>query len=152
MRAFVYWLCHPDNTHWFVLALILLIAELMAGSLYLLWPAVAAGVTGLCALFFGWGLIPEIALFSALTIGLTIFGRPMLKNRLLPAQESNGLNERDKSMVGMRGVASATFVNGMGEVRLQDTIWRANSAEGITAGQAIEVTGADGTIVTVKGV
>lgn len=150
MNALLYWLSHPDNTHWFVLALVLLIAELMTGTLYLLWPAVAAGITGLFALMFGWGVLPEIALFSVLTIALTAFGRPLVKNRLLATPSGPVLNERNITLVGARGSATAAFVNGAGEVKLNDTVWRAQSKDAVAAGQSVEVLSVDGTMLTVK--
>lgn len=145
------WFTQFDSSHWFVLALILLIAELATGTTYLLWPAVAAGAVGLAALFFNLPILPEIALFAALTIALTAIGRPLVRNRLFAAPAGGPtLNERDKTLIGARGVAAGAFLGGVGSVKLGDTIWRATCSESIAAGQAVEVESVEGVTVRVK--
>ncbi len=144
------WLTRIDSTHWLVLALVLLIAELATGTTYLLWPAVAAGVTGLIALFFPTSVYIEIGVFAGLTILLTLLGRPLVRNLRMAAENAPVLNERDKTVIGARAVAMTAFVNGAGQVKLGDSVWRAQSAEAIAAGQAVEVLSVEGTTVVVK--
>ncbi len=146
------WLTRIDSTHWLVLALVLLIAELATGTTYLLWPAVAAGVTGLIALFFPTSVYIEIGVFAGLTILLTLLGRPLVRNLRMAAENAPVLNERDKTVIGARAVAMNAFINGAGQVKLGDSVWRAQSSEAIAAGQAVEVLSVDGTTVTVKAV
>lgn len=146
------WLTRIDSTHWLVLALVLLIAELATGTTYLLWPAVAAGVTGLIALFFPTSVYIEIGVFAGLTILLTLLGRPLVRNLRTAAENAPVLNERDKTVIGARAVAMNAFINGAGQVKLGDSVWRAQSSEAIAAGQAVEVLSVDGTTVTVKAV
>jgi inner membrane protein len=146
------WLTRVDSTHWLVLALVLLIAELASGTTYLLWPAVAAGITGLIALFFPTSLVVEIGVFAGLTIVLTLLGRPLVRNLKLSLESAPTLNEREKTVIGARAVAMNAFINGAGQVKLGDSVWRAQSADAIAAGQAVEVLSVDGTTVTVKAV
>ena len=146
------WLTSVNHTHWLALGLILLIAELATGTTYLLWPAVAAGLTGLLSLFMPMGFLTELAIFAVLTIALTAIGRPLVRNRLLAKAGSPTLNERGQALVGVRGIAAGAFMNGVGSVKVGDTIWRATSADEIAAGQAVEVIGVDGATIAVKGV
>lgn len=146
------WLTRIDSTHWFVLALVVLIAELATGTTYLLWPAVAAGVTGLIALFFPTSVYIEIGVFAGLTILLTLLGRPLVRNLRMAAENAPVLNERDKTVIGARAVAMNAFINGAGQVKLGDSVWRAQSSEAIAAGQAVEVMSVEGTTVVVKAV
>ena len=152
MDAFFNWFTYFDHSHWFVFALILLIAELASGTTYMLWPAVAAGLVGLLSLFFGTGVLAELAVFAVLTIALTAVGRPLVRNRLLAAPGSPMLNERGAQLVGARGVAAGAFVSGVGSVRINDTVWRAIADEPIAAGQAVEVLSVDGPTARVKAV
>jgi membrane protein implicated in regulation of membrane protease activity len=138
--------------HWLALAFILMIAEMLTGTTYLLWPAVAAGITGLIAFSPALGWQWHLALFAVLTIVLTLVGRP-LRNRLyhMRAGASPMLNERAASMVGQRGATAGPFVDGLGSVRINDSIWRAKSAEPITAGGVpVQVLSVDGSTLTVK--
>lgn len=132
--------------HWAVLGLILLIVEMVTGTTYLLWPAVAAFATALLAWVAPTGWMVELAVFAALILVLTYFGQPIVK-RWRNEGAASGLNERNTSLIGKRGVV-ANFANGVGSVKVGDTVWRATSDEGLEAGQAVVVAAVDG--VTLK--
>lgn len=134
--------------HWLVLGLILLIAEMASGTTYLLWPAVAAFITALLAWIAPTGWIAEVIVFGVLILVLTYFGHPLVK-RWRNEGAANGLNERGAALIGSRGVVS-TFANGVGSVRVQDTVWRALSDEELEAGQEVEVTAIDGATLKVR--
>ena len=134
--------------HWLVLGLILLIAEMASGTTYLLWPAVAAFITALLAWIAPTGWVVEIVVFGVLILVLTYFGHPLVK-RWRNEGAANGLNERGAALIGSRGVVS-TFANGVGSVRVQDTVWRALSEDELLAGQEDEVTAGDGATLKVR--
>ena len=134
--------------HWLVLGLLLLIIEMATGTTYLLWPSVAAFATALAALLLPTNWIAEVALFATLIIVLTYFGRPLVK-RWRNEHAAQGLNERSLTMIGKRGVV-ASFANGVGSVKIADTIWRAVSEEALEAGQSVEVDGVDGVTLRVR--
>ena len=135
--------------HWVVLGLILLIAEMASGTTYLLWPAVAAFLVALVAWIApGAGWMAEFGIFALLIIALTYFGQPMVR-RWRNEGAATGLNERGAALVGVRGVVQ-NFANGVGSVKVQDTVWRAVSDEALEAGQAVEVSGVDGATLRVK--
>lgn len=134
--------------HWMVLGLVLLIVEMATGTTYLLWPAVAAFVCALVALIFQTSWIAEVALFAALIIVLTYFGHPLVK-RWREEGAASGLNERSVTMIGKRGVV-ANFANGVGSVKIADTIWRVVSEDALEAGQSVEVASIEGVTLKVK--
>jgi inner membrane protein len=134
--------------HWLILGLVLLIIEMTTGTTYLLWPSVAAFITALASLIFPTNWIVEVALFAALIIALTYFGQPMVK-RWRNEHAAEGLNERNVTMVGKRGVV-ASFANGVGSVKIADTMWRAVSDDALEAGQEVEVASVDGVTLKVK--
>ncbi len=134
--------------HWLVLGLILLIAEMASGTTYLLWPAVAAFVTALISLLGVTNWLAEMALFAVLVIALTWLGRPLVE-RWKRDSAASGLNERSASLIGERGVVTE-FANGAGSVKVGDTIWRAQSADVLEAGQAVLVDAVDGVTLKVK--
>ena len=154
MTGFVSLLSEVQPQHWLALGFILLIAEMLTGTTYLLWPAVAAGVTGLIAFSPSVGWQAQWLLFGFLVIALTLVGRP-LRNRLYHVKGGNSeplLNERAAALVGQRGAAAAAFVNGLGAVRINDSVWRAKSADNapIAAGVLLQVLAVDGVTLTVK--
>lgn len=135
-------------THWLVLGLILLIAEMASGTTYLLWPAVAAFATALISLTGATNWIADMAIFAVLVIALTWFGRPLVE-RWKRDGVASGLNERSASLIGSRGVV-ANFANGVGSVKVQDTVWRAVSDEALEAGAPVVVDSVDGATLKVK--
>lgn len=134
--------------HWAALGLLLLIAEMSTGTTYLLWPAVAAFATAVLALAGVSSIIVQVALFAALVIVLTLAGRP-LAQRLRSEKASNGLNERSQTLIGVRGQLMS-FVDGVGSVKVNDTVWRAVSDEPLEAGQHVEVVAVDGVTLRVR--
>jgi len=134
--------------HWLVIGLVLLIAEMVSGTTYLLWPAVAAFVTALIAWIAPTGWAAEIGIFAVLILVLTYFGHPIVK-RWRNDGAANGLNERASSLVGARGVVT-NFANGAGSVKVQDTVWRAVSEEALEAGSPVEVASVDGVTLRVR--
>jgi len=134
--------------HWLVLGLILLIAEMASGTTYLLWPAVAAFAVALLAWLVPMGWAVELIVFAVLIIVLTYFGHPIVK-RWRNEGAASGLNERSTTLIGVRGVVQ-NFANGVGSVKVQDTVWRAVSDEALDAGQAVEVAAVDGVTLKVK--
>ena len=135
--------------HWLALGLVLLLVELVTGTTYLLWPAVAAWVTGLAAMIVPMPFTVQLIIFAVSVVLLLLFARPLVRNRLLAGPESD-LNEPGRQLTGARGVAVAAFAQGEGRVRLGDTEWRAESDDAINAGDTVEVLGVNGSSLKVK--
>jgi len=134
--------------HWAGFGVALLIAELLTGTTYILWPAVAAFVVALAS-YFGlhyWAI--DVALFAVLTIALTAFAHPIVKRWRL-AQGGTLINERATQLIGVRAVLTA-FANGVGSVKINDSIWRAVSDEPLIAGEQVVIAEVHGTTLTVK--
>lgn len=148
--ALLQFLAGIEPYHWLALGLVLLVAEMFTGTMHLLWPAIAAGVTGLVAFILPTGGLTELAIFAAVEVGLVIFGAPFAQK--LRSGGSPNLNERGQSLIGVRGAAAEAFINGVGAVKIQDTVWRAVSDDAIVAGAAVDVVGVDGATLRVKSV
>ncbi len=137
-----------EPQHWLVLGLVLLIAEMASGTTYLLWPAVGAFITASIAWIVPLSWVAELSLFAVLVIALTAFGRPLVQ-RWRGEGVANGLNERGQALIGSRAVL-AEFANGVGAVRVGDTMWRAVSTEALAPGERVEIVGVDGATLSVK--
>lgn len=134
--------------HWLILGLGLLILEMVTGTTYLLWPAVAAFITALIAYLGLTNWIGDIAIFAVLVIVLTYFGQPIVK-RWRSEGAASKLNDRAAQLVGARAVVMV-FANGAGSVKIGDTLWRATSDEVLEAGAEVVVLSADGMILKVS--
>jgi membrane protein implicated in regulation of membrane protease activity len=142
LAGFAYW-------HWLALGLGLLLVELLTGSTYLLWPAVAAWLTGLAAMIAPMPFTAELMIFAVAVVLLLVFARPLFSNRLLAGPDT-GLNDPGRQLAGAQGVAVADFAHGEGRVRLGDTEWRAESEEPIIAEDGVEVLGVSGASLKVR--
>lgn len=134
---------------WLGIAAALLIAELLTGTTYILWPATSAFVTALIASFVGWPV--ELIVFAGLGVAFLILGDRYLKPRLKSGADS-GLNTRATYLVGERVTIVGGFSEGKGRVRHGDTEWSAKSEDGsdLADGTSATVAALDGTRLVVK--
>lgn len=140
---------------WFAMAGGLLVMELMTGTTFLLWPAIAAAIMGLITtvqLEGQW--VTQWLLFAGFTIGLGIFGKPYAERWMKNLHTDRpGLNDFATSRVGRRGFAATDFVSGQGRIRLGDTEWSARlEVEGseLVTGHPVEVMATDGIVMVVR--
>jgi len=141
--------------YWWAFAVILLILELMSGSTYLLWPAAAAflvGFTDMWPLDGAWRM--QMALFAALTIIFTIVAPPFVKPWIKNSRVDHfTLNNRGAQKIGQRVTVTEGFSNGIGRVKMGDTVWIAEAEDGADYGEgvSVEVTRTQGTKLFVRG-
>lgn len=136
--------------HWLALGLVLLVAELVTGTTHLLWPALAAWVTGIVFLIAPMAFPAQLLVFGASTLALTWFGRSRLKGGLLNRPHPKGLNAPADDLIGRIGVAETAFAQGVGRVRLGDTVWAAQADTPIAAGQSVAIEGVEGATLKVR--
>jgi membrane protein implicated in regulation of membrane protease activity len=113
---------------WGVLALVLATAELLAPGVFLIWVAIAAGLTAATAL-----LLPLAAPFQLLAFAifcaLSVSGGRLwyLAN---PADSADPkLNDLAARLVGRTVVVSEAIAGGQGRVSVDDGSWRATGPD-----------------------
>ena len=155
MQAIIEFIATMPFWYWWVFAIALLVVELTTGSTYFLWPAIAAAVTGLISLSpLGAFWQSQLLAFAVLTIALSVVAPKYVKPWLHRTQaDHQHLNERGAQKIGRLASVDAGFVNGIGKVRLGDTLWLAESETGedFTEGAQVVVARAEGTKLFVKG-
>ena len=136
---------------WWAIGGVILIAELLTGTTYLLWPAAAAFLTGFVAMeMLGVSWPIQWAVFALLSLGLLWVGdrwvRPAMK-----AGAGSGLNDRSLRMVGQRVTVVSDFVSGRGRVKYGDSEWAAETPDGTdpVAGSTLVVSAVNGVVLTV---
>lgn len=135
---------------WLAIGVLLLAVEAAFSTEWLLWPAVAAGLTAVVAavgLDIGfWG---EAILFAVLTLAATLMSRRLIQ-RVNPAEHPD-INARDGRLVGQRAQVVQAFVDGRGRVFVSGAEWPAE-IEGAAplAGESVVVEAADGPILKVR--
>ena len=138
--------------HWWVLAVVLMIAEVFAPGAFMLWLGIAAGVVGLVALIVpGLSWETEAILFAVLSV-ISIAGWwTYARKRPRKNQDEPTLNRRGAQYVGRVFTLEEPIVNGFGKIRVDDTTWKVAGAD-MAAGTRVKVAGVDNTILNVAAV
>lgn len=122
--------------HWLVLALILFGVEMMSGTFDLLMASIAAAATAAWAAF-----APESAtawqvqclVFAVAAVGLILISRYVFPSMRRAEPEHPTLNRRMVQLVGQQGEVTRDLSSGHGQVKIGDTVWGAEAAEGQAA-------------------
>jgi len=142
MNALQFW-------HWWILAAVLAVLEIVMPGVFMLWLGVAAAITGLIA-FIAPGILWQVQglIFAALAVA-SVWGWRSYQRRHPIETDRPNLNRRGEQYVGRRLTLDQAIVNGRGHVRVDDSMWRVSGSD-LPAGTAVVVTGADGTILKVE--
>tara|TARA_R110001583_G_scaffold32882_2_gene111633 strand:- start:38440 stop:38988 length:549 start_codon:yes stop_codon:yes gene_type:complete len=139
--------------HWWSLAAILLVLEMLAPGVFFLWLAFAAVLTGIAKLVFG-GMIFEIQLLVFALCGLvaTFAGRRWVMRRINAKgdddnAESPGLNQRELQFRGRIITLPHDMTSGETRVVLDGTTWRLYVGQLLKAGDQVRITAIKGTVL-----
>lgn len=135
---------------WWLFALILIAAELMAPGYFMLWIGIAAAAVGVLLL-----ALPDLS-FLAQTVAFVLlavvscysywrFIRPVAN---APSDQPL-LNRRAEQFIGKRYVLDSAIVNGCGKVRVGDSPWLAEGPD-LPIGATVEVVAVEGTTLKVR--
>ncbi|MEM9533836.1 MAG: NfeD family protein [Pseudomonadota bacterium] len=134
--------------HWFALALLLLIVELIAPASFFLWLGLAAGATGLLLALLPLSWQAQWVAFSVFSV-LSIIGWLQYRKRRPQTSDQPKLNRRGERYVGRTFTLSKPIVNGVGKVRVDDSSWKVNGPDR-PAGSKVRVTKVDGVVLVVE--
>lgn len=133
---------------WLIGGVLLLIAEVLAPGFFLLFIGIAAMVTGLFVLLFGFGLAPALALFAIYTALAVYLGRKVYANRPV-ASSARHLNDRSAQLIGRSAVAVTAIDEHGGRVRFGDGEWSARGAP-VQPGERVAIIGVEGNCLIVE--
>ncbi|EMD29421.1 NfeD family protein [Amycolatopsis oliviviridis] len=123
---------------WLIAGILLIIAELLSGDLFLLMVGAGALFGAGSAALTGNPFI-DVAVFAVASVGMLALVRPTLKRRFLAGPD---IKTNTDALIGARAVVVSTVDVEAGQVKLAGDVW---SARCMTAGEPI----APGTSVTV---
>lgn len=135
--------------YWWVAAVLLGVAEILAPATIFIWPAGAAALVG-CGLL----LWPEmdwrfqLLTFSLLSIG-SVVGARVLAPRENPEPDTLHLNRRAEQYVGTLHTLETAIVNGRGRAHVGDSHWTVEGPD-LPAGSVVRVVGTDGVMLKVE--
>jgi inner membrane protein len=135
---------------WWIFALALILAELIAPGYCMLWIGIAAAGVGVIAFF-----LPELSFLieAVIFVFLAIISCYCYWRFLRPVTDRPSdqplLNRRAEQFIGKRYVLESAIVNGNGKVQVGDSPWLAVGPD-LPAGATVEVTGVEGTTLKVR--
>lgn len=139
-----------NATRWGLLGISLVGLELITGTTYILWPAVAALVMSAWVFFLPLSWEVQFVMFFILSTVLLVVGHLYLRP-LMKSGEPSDLNDPGRSMLGRRVVAFTDFENGHGRVTVGDTQWKSSTeSEDPKVGDALVITAVAGATLIVE--
>jgi membrane protein implicated in regulation of membrane protease activity len=139
----------PDFWHWWILALVLIIVEVLVPGTFFLWMGAAALVLGVLAWLMpamSWEL--QLMLFAVLSL-VSIVGWRAWQRRHPEVTDQPTLNRRGEQYIGRVFELETAIENGYGKVRVGDSLWRVRGDDA-PAGGRVRVIATDGVILVVE--
>jgi membrane protein implicated in regulation of membrane protease activity len=140
---------HLQYHHWAFTGVILVILEIFVPGAIFLWLGIAAGiVAGILFLIPDLNWQMQFTAFAVLSVLSVIVGRTIFHG----CNKHTGdpvLNLRGRQYLNRTFVLEEPIVNGVGRVKVDDTIWRVRGPD-CDSGNTVRVIDMDGTILIVE--
>ncbi len=138
-----------DFWHWWILAVVLVIIEILLPSFFALWLAIAAALTGFILLLFpGLGWEWQLLIFALFSVISIVAWRRYYQKHPIKTDEPL-LNRRGEGYVGRELTLSQPIVDGIGKIRLDDSTWKVQGPD-CPAGSRVKITGLNNVVFTVE--
>jgi len=135
--------------HWFALAGVMLLPEMLMPGVAFLFLAIGAFATGILKL--AWpaaSLDIQLGFFAIVSISAFVGMRGWIR-QIFAVREGNKLNERGGQLVGTTITLSDAIRNGHGRVRVGDGSWNVSGPD-MASGAKVRVTAVDGATLKVE--
>jgi len=141
-------IAHP---HWFWLTLggLLLAAEMLGTSGYLLWIGLAAVMVGIIEWLLPLSWTAQGALFAFMTLVCVFLWYRWMRYREAN-QTPNSLNQRGSQMLGLHLTLESALHNRTGHVRIGDSSWRVEADRDLPAGTPVVVVAIEGITLRIQ--
>ena len=133
--------------NWLIVAVILLLIELLAPGIFMLWLGLAAFLVGTITLVVTVPAAWQGVLFVIFAAMAFPFWRRYRSAGIRPTDQPH-LNRRADALLGRQFVLEAPIAGGAGTIRVDDTIWRVAGPD-LPAGSKVTVQRVDGVMLHV---
>lgn len=134
---------------WIIAGAILLALELAVPGAFMMWLGLAAVLVGAISFAIDWSWQMQGVAFAVFAVASVPLWRKFAR-KVEPQSQAPLLNRRTEALIGRVFTLDKPIVDGIGTVRIDDTIWRVSSGIDTPAGSRIKVTRADGANLTVE--
>ncbi len=133
---------------WVILGAILLALELAVPGAFMMWLGLAAILVGLISFAVDWSWQWQLVAFAVFTAASVPLWRRFAR-KVDPGIETPFLNRRADALVGRVFTLEKPIADGIGTVRVDDTVWRVSGPDA-AAGSRVRVVRAQGAELTVE--
>ncbi len=133
---------------WIIAGAILLALELAVPGAFMMWLGIAAALVGAISLAITWSWQWQCVAFAVFALASVPLWRRFAR-KVEPVSQAPMLNRRTEALVGRVFTLEKPIVDGIGTVRIDDTIWRVHGPDR-PAGSRVKVTQADGANLAVE--
>lgn len=134
---------------WLGLGICLIALEAVVPGTFLLWPGIAAVLTGLLSYMVpDWGWQDHALVFAGLTVAAAVAGRRFYGWLRTVPDDGILLNQRGRSLIGEVHTLETPILDGVGRLRIGDSTWKIRGPE-LPAGTRVRVTAVDGIVLQV---
>ena len=142
------WIVSLGSWNWFILAALLLLIEILAPGMFMLWLGLSAILVGIISSAVVWSWQAQLIAFAVFAIAAVPAWRHFARKVEKPA-ESPFLNRRAEGYVGREFTLDKPIVGGVGTIRIDDTVWRIKGPD-CPAGSRVRVSRAEGADLLVE--
>ena len=128
---------------WWILAGVLLLAEMSQPGFFMIWLAAAAALTAIVASLLHLDWAGEALTFAALAVLCVAASWRFVSRSWAVKSESPHLNQRQQAMVGKTYLLEKAIINGSGKIKVEDRLWDVDG-EDAGAGSRVKVIEVDG--------
>jgi inner membrane protein len=134
--------------NWLIIGVVLMGIETFAPGVFMLWFGFAALIVGLLSFGIVWSWQAQIIAFAALSVAMVPMWRHFARRNETPTDKPF-LNRRAEGLIGRVFTLEKPIVDGIGTVRIDDTIWRVSGPDA-PAGSRVKIVHADGANLQVE--
>lgn len=134
---------------WWIVAGLLLLAEMAMPGFFMLWLAVAAALTAVLDLVFHFSWMGEVLSFAILAFLSVLASWRFVMNSRNSKSDSPHLNQRHHGLVGYSFVLDKAIINGSGKIKVEDTLWDVDGPD-MAQGARVKVIGVQGMRLVVE--
>ncbi|HLO75307.1 MAG TPA: NfeD family protein [Magnetospirillum sp.] len=136
--------------HWLILGFALIALEVVVPGTFLVWPGMAAVVTGMVA-YMAPGLPWQVmaGLFAVLTVVSAVVGRRIYGRLQHSVGDEPALNRRADAFVGTAHTLATPILDGQGRLKLGDSTWKI-VGDDLPTGTRVRIVGVDGNALKVE--
>jgi membrane protein implicated in regulation of membrane protease activity len=142
------WIVSLGSWNWFILAALLLLVEILAPGMFMLWLGLSAILVGIISSAVVWSWQAQLIAFAVFAIASVPAWRHFARKVEKPA-DSPFLNRRAEGYVGREFTLDKPIVGGVGTIRIDDTVWRVMGPDA-PAGSRVRIARAEGAALTVE--